>query len=226
MGLQQDVQGLETPALISLYVLDLNPIGEATVYRFYPGVDLAGNIISYQSLLYFPWPIKIEGMERSGVGAQNRPKLSISNKDGYVGNIFKGRMDLIGATVTRIRTADKYLDGEPTADPNAYVSDTYIINSKLGEGRKLATLELASPYDFNDQQLPARKMQGSMCPFLYKGTECGWVASNPSKWFDRFGSAVGSVDLDVCGKRLADCKLRFGTNVGLPYGGFPGVGRV
>lgn len=29
---------------------------------------------------------------------------------------------------------------------------------------------------------------------------------------------------DVCGKRLASCKLRFGANSELPFGGFPGVG--
>ena len=30
---------------------------------------------------------------------------------------------------------------------------------------------------------------------------------------------------DVCGKRLSSCEARFGTNVDLPFGSFPGVGQ-
>ena len=31
--------------------------------------------------------------------------------------------------------------------------------------------------------------------------------------------------VDVCGKRLSSCEVRFGDNVDLPFGGFPGVGQ-
>jgi phage-related protein len=29
---------------------------------------------------------------------------------------------------------------------------------------------------------------------------------------------------DVCGKRVDSCKLRFGQNAELPFGGYPGIG--
>ena len=44
--------------------------------------------------------------------------------------------------------------------------------------------------------------------------------------FDRKGKAVTDPAEDVCGKRIRDCKLRFGENGRLPTRAFPGVGRV
>ena len=52
-----------------------------------------------------------------------------------------------------------------------------------------------------------------------------WPGIDSSKWFDRNGDPVMSSTLDECGKRLSDCKLRFGANNELDYGGFPSLGR-
>ena len=36
--------------------------------------------------------------------------------------------------------------------------------------------------------------------------------------------SVSTLAEDVCGKRVASCKLRFGDNGELPFGSFPGAG--
>jgi lambda family phage minor tail protein L len=38
---------------------------------------------------------------------------------------------------------------------------------------------------------------------------------------DANDAATSDSTKDVCGKRLTSCKLRFGQNNPLPYGGFP-----
>src|SRR6185436_7754424 len=50
---------------------------------------------------------------------------------------------------------------------------------------------------------------------------------------DDFNDAVAALPLDdpwytqeKCGKRLSSCKLRFGENAELPFGGFPGAGLI
>lgn len=57
------------------------------------------------------------------------------------------------------------------------------------------------------------------------------VNNNPV-WNSGYFTAVepkvpgdGSDFVDVCGKRLSSCRLRFGDQADLPFGSFPGVGQ-
>lgn len=45
-----------------------------------------------------------------------------------------------------------------------------------------------------------------------------------TQWYDENDQPVYVSANDVCGKRLSSCKVRFGQNAELPYGGFPGIG--
>ncbi|MEI6358786.1 MAG: phage minor tail protein L [Synechococcus sp. ELA619] len=45
------------------------------------------------------------------------------------------------------------------------------------------------------------------------------------KYYDENDNEVFSAEEDKCGHRLSSCKLRFGANGQLPYGGFPGIGN-
>lgn len=47
----------------------------------------------------------------------------------------------------------------------------------------------------------------------------------PGKFFDENDNEVFTAAEDKCGHRLSSCKLRFGENAELPYGGFPGIGN-
>lgn len=56
--------------------------------------------------------------------------------------------------------------------------------------------------------------------------------SNDVVWSSNYSSNLepkvpgdGGSFVDVCGKRLSSCQVRFGTDVDLPFGSFPGVGQ-
>uniref|UniRef100_UPI0025B95B05 phage minor tail protein L n=1 Tax=Limnobacter sp. TaxID=2003368 RepID=UPI0025B95B05 len=126
------------------------------------------------------------------------------------------------ATVKRIRTLKRYLDGESTADPNArFPTEIWRINRKATETRDVVVFELASEFDLLGQKLPKRQIIANTCQWIYRSSECSYTGSN---FFDVNGNSVPSLSQDVCGKRLASCKLRFGENGTLPFGSFPGAG--
>ena len=130
--------------------------------------------------------------------------------------------DLTGATVKRIRTLKRYLDGESTADPNArFPTEIWRINRKAIETRDVVTFELASEFDLAGQKLPKRQIVANTCQWIYRSSECSYTGSN---YFDVDCNSVSTLARDVCGKRLASCKLRFGANGTLPFGSFPVAG--
>lgn len=223
--IQSDIQSLEPDARVQLYIIDLNPIGPAIVYRYYPGVDANYGVITYQGLPYNPWPISIEGIEKQGTGPQNRPTLTVSNVTKAISIAIAPYQDIVGAKITRITTLAKYLDNGSSPDPAAFHTEVYYIDRKRGENKTNVQFELSTPLDFLNKKLPGRVIIGSTCPWVYKSSECSWPGTDPAKYFNSNGDAVGSQSEDNCGHRLSDCKKRFGDYAELPFGGFPSAGR-
>ena len=109
----------------------------------------------------------------------------------------------------------------PTEDPNArFPDERWFIDRKASETRDAITFELASKFDLAGQKLPRRQIVANICQWKYKSPECGYAGTN---YFDVDGNPVNNVNNDVCGKRVASCKLRFG-NGDLPFGSFPAAG--
>ena len=161
--------------------------------------------------------------------------------------------DLGGAEVRRIRTLRKYLDASnfpvtsflttqggdqlitesqdnlitvagfaPSADPNArFPDERWFIDRKSSETRDSVTFELASKFDLAGQKIPKRQVIANICQWKYRSSECSYTGTN---YYDVNGNSVGTEAQDVCGKRVASCKLRFGENAELPFGSFPGAG--
>ena len=69
-------------------------------------------------------------------------------------------------------------------------------------------------------RLPKRQIV-EHCPWLYKGTQCGY---NGSKCFDVNDvelTGANKQDLDKCGHKYSSCLVRFsGKNELVPFGGF------
>jgi len=134
--------------------------------------------------------------------------------------------DLLGAKVTRKRTMQKYLDAvnfdagvNPNADPTAeFPDDIYYIERKTGESKTVVEFELSASFDVQGVRLPRRQIIQNICPWKYRGAECGYTGTN---YFNTSDVAVGTLAQDVCGKRVSSCEIRFGTSAELPYGGFP-----
>lgn len=225
---RQDVQNLATEALVELFVLDATSLG-GTVTRFHAGTNQLKVNVVFNGQTYSALPIEVTGFEYNGRGRLPRPLMKISNVDGVIGALVDTYDDLIGAALTRKRTFVKYLDPvnfttgvNPTADPTAvFPDDVYYVDRKSSHTKSVVELELASSFDIAGVMLPRRTIVGRVCLWVYRSSECSYVGGPVA---DANDDPTASAPLDVCGKRVDSCKLRFGDNGVLPFGGFPGVG--
>lgn len=224
-----DVQKLAPSAIIELYEIDATNVG-GTVYRFHSGKNELLNDIVWQGNTYSAFPIQTAGFEWNGKGQMPRPKVMVSNVLGTITALVLAYQDLIGCKFTRIRTIAKYLDavnfpgGNPEADPTAeFPRDIYFVDRRSNETNEMVEFELAASLDLAGVALPRRQIIQNYCPWKYRGAECGYTGTN---YFDTNDAPVGSLALDVCGKRLSSCRARFGQYAELPYGGFPAAGLL
>jgi len=218
-------------AIIELFELQLDATlhGASTIYYWHNGVNAAvtGNIV-FASNTYIRLPVEATGFDYSSSGSLPRPTLRVSNLFGDITTLLllvnaeTAGNDLGGATVRRIRTLKKFLDGEANADPNArFPTEIWYVDRKSNENRDLVEFELASKFDLVGVMLPQRQIIANVCQWQYRGAECGYTGSS---YFDINDDVVATQALDVCGKRVGSCKLRFGATSELPFGSFPGVG--
>lgn len=232
MTVETDTLQANVGEIVTLFKLDTTVIGGEQVFYFVEGAKVDGEIV-FQGQAYQPIDVEAEGFEWNGQGQAPQPSLRVSNVLNVLGAAILELNDLLGAEVTRLRTFAKYLDGQPTADPNQYFEpDVFRVEQKKEHNKFYILFALSSVIDQQGRYLPSRQVLRDVCThvyrrwdsvaeeFTYEKATCPYQGSS---YFNRQGSAVQS-NQDVCGKRLSDCKLRFdGEN--LPYRGFPGVAR-
>lgn len=230
MTIAADIAALSPTALVELFELDLTPFG-GDVVRFHGGKNsLVGNIV-FDGNTYSAYPIEANGFELNGRGKLPRPTLRVANVTGEITGLVLDYQDLLGAKLTRIRTLAKYLDAvnfpggvNATADPDQRLPDEiWYIDRKSQENKVVVEFELTASFDVVGVQLPRRQIIQNVCPWEYRGTECGYAGTD---YFNTADQPVALADLDKCGKRLTSCRLRFGQAAALPYGGFPAAGLV
>lgn len=212
---------------IDLFTLDISvllPLGsnDQSIYRFCNWTQTGGADVVYQGHTYTALPLESQGFESGGSQQLARPTLTLANVGLAITGLVNTYGDLVGATVSRIRTLTCYLDGEDRADPDAYFGpDIYVVEQRSREDKLVTTWQLAVPFDLEGQTLPARKLLREQCQWIYRdGIGCGYVGTS---YFDINDNPVNNAAQDVCGKRLSSCKLRFGAGTRLPFGGFPGL---
>ena len=227
----EELAKINPSAIIELFELRLDSAlhGSNDIYRWHAGTnaDVTGNIV-FGGQTYERIPVKADGFEYTNTGTLPRPTLTVSNLGSEITAILlvvnattKGN-DLGGAEVRRIRTLKKYLDGESAADPNVqFPQERWFIDRKASETRDAVSFELASKFDLAGQSIPKRQLVANVCQWKYRSSECSYAGTN---YFDVNGNSVTTEAEDVCGKRVASCKLRFGENNELPFGSFPGAG--
>lgn len=223
-----EIQKLEPSAIIELFEMDATAFG-GDLLRFHAGTNSLRQNLVWQGNTYTAFPIKASGFDMSGNGQLPRPKLQVANVTGAITLLVLTYDDLLGAKITRKRTLAKYLDAvnypggtNPMADAMAeFADDVFFVDRKVTETRDLVEFELAAAFDVAGVQLPRRQIIQNVCVWRYRGGECGYTGTS---YFDANDAAVGSAGLDVCGKRLASCKARFGQNNPLPFGSFPAAG--
>lgn len=224
MSIATQIQSLEPGALFVGYELDGTAIG-AGVLRFH--AHLQSGPVFWQGLEYAPYPVKAEGFALS-TDKPPQPKLTVANLDRLVTTLCAHFEDMVGARVTRRRTLVRFLDavnfpgGNVSADPGEHLPDeVWFVERKSAETVEAVEFELSSAMDFNGIRLPRRPIIANQCTFAYRGPDCGY-AGGPVAQAD--GTPTSDPLLDRCGKRLSDCKRRFGDNNPLNYGGFPACG--
>lgn len=226
--IETDIQKLESSSIIELFELDLTPYG-GELLRFHAGTNELRANVTWNGVVYTAFPVAASGFEFNGQGQAPRPKLVVSNVIGSITALVLQYDDLVGAKVTRRRTLTKYLDAvnftggvNPSADPTAeFPSDIFYVDRKANENNQFVEFELAPAMDVTGVMLPRRQIIQNVCPWKYRGAECGYTGT---AYFDTNDLSVPSAGQDICAKRLSSCKVRFGEFAELPYGGFPAAG--
>ena len=219
--LNSAIQTLEPGKLVTLYEIDGESIG-AGIYRFH--ADRTAGVITFGGLNYSPWPMEADGFEATGTGTAASPKLTMANVDGFITALCLSFRNMIGAKFIRRRTLSQFLDGQPEADyDEQFPQEIWRIEQLLGRDPTQATFELASDIDFRGQMIPARQIVANVCPWRYRGPECGY---NGGPVADINDNPTSDPTKDNCSRFTRGCKFRFGEYGELPFGGFPSAGLV
>lgn len=184
------------------------------------GEDVPPKSIFFQGKEYSCWPYQLTGTDLDGTGSAPTPTLEVANIDGTISSLCILLQNLFGAAVTEHITFEQYLDGGTDADPEMEFTQTWYISRKSNENQKSIAFELSSPADLTGQQLP-RRLIHSMCHWAlnggYRGPDCGYTGN---VFFTDKDEPTTDPSKDVCAGLCNSCKLRFGAENPLPFGGF------
>lgn len=249
MSLNADYQKLEPGDGVRLFEVDGTSFGAGEVLRFHSynlvhteaEITLAGGdenklpakSIWWQGEEYKAWPCQIEGIEASTSGSSAQPKLSVANLDSSITALCLAYDDLLQAKVTIHDTLAQYLDsknfagGNATADPTQEKLKVFYIDAKSSETNEVVEFTLSSPMDLQGLMIPTRQLH-SLCTWCIRnkyrtGDGCDY---DGTRYFDKNNNPVSDPSLDECNGTLTACKLRFGENNELSFGGFPGTSLI
>ncbi len=132
------------------------------------------------------------------------------------------------ATEYQFTGTDLEAGRNPTADPNEhFLDEIWFIERKVSETKEVVEFELTTAIDLNGEQLPGRQVIAGVCGWLirggYRGPFCGYTGPAVA---DANDVPTTDPSRDQCGGRVRSCKLRFGADKPLPYGGFPAAGLL
>ena len=189
-----DVQGTTVDSgVVSLFEITL--LHSGNTFYFCEGIgddlediqmrdkEVPSNIRTYKAI-----PMQIEGVEVSATGASARPTITIAN----VSSLLKDTVgvtdydEVVGATVVRRQTMQKYLYGE-SGDANPPIEMPtlkYRVDRVASENQLAVQFELAAVYDLEGVTIPRRVVVGKFCSWMYQGQAleqnggCVWRADS------------------------------------------------
>jgi lambda family phage minor tail protein L len=228
--IESAVQEFSPGNLVELYVVDLTVLGGG-VTRWANSAHTS-TAITFDGDIYTPIAIEAEGFEWNGRGAIPTPTIRLFPSDGIKAAML-AYGDLIGGKITRIKTFSRFLDGEPDANPEErFPDEIYFFEQKTQFNKNVVEWSLSSVLDQEGVMIPKVPFLKDICQLKYRrynGASFDYVASidggcpyNGASYYDVDGNAV-TIGLDKCGKRLSECKRRFGDYAVLPFMAFPGI---
>lgn len=182
--------------------------------------------IIWQGNQYSAYPCQIEGVEADSSGQPTEPNLSVSNVDGTISSLCLFFDDLVQAKVTIRQTLSHYLDadnfvgGNPDADATQEFVETYYIDSKIQEDNVTISWKLSNPADVSGQIIPARLITAS-CEWCLRGEYRGPDCNYQGPMYDINDQPTSDPSEDRCAGVLNSCKVRFGEDNELSFGGYP-----
>lgn len=182
---------------MELWTVDGTSIGLSTIYYFCNAISTNFKPIVFNGVSYTPFPIKVDGMAQDGKGSIPRPKLTVSNIQGFVSQLLLQNQQLNGAVVTRQRVFSRFIDAVNfqtplpmwvTPDPTAaYTPEPWVVNRKVIENNQVVQFELCSPIELQNIKLPRRSVIANVCTWKYRGPGCTYsgapVADSANRTF-------------------------------------------
>lgn len=220
------VTQIEQSAMLDLYEVDLSRFG-GNVYRFHDGMNGLLKPVIWQGNRYDPYPVQVTGLSMTAQGASARPKMTFANIDGLLTAINNDYDDALGAIVTRRQVMEQYLDavnfpdGNNQADPSREAVQKFVIEQRENSDPDFVTYVLALPTETDNAQIPARVIQADICPWRYRGQDCGYDGPPVA---DEKDQPTNEPTKDQCSHKYRGCKLRHSSV--LPFGGFLGSNKL
>lgn len=221
--------------IITLIEVDGSKFG-AQVYRFHgeniaftpeeilaatqPGGSLKPKTIMFHGNEYGARPFGISGINFNGNGKAGKVQLTLSNIDSQVSALIRSYNGMMQARVTIWITQKDLLDENGNVASGDFRKLVYFIERPNFVDNSIARFELTSPYDMDGIMIPARITQ-SVCYWAQRGwyrsgRGCGY---NGNRYFDKDNNQVSDPSQDVCAGTATACKLRFGDDQELDFGG-------
>lgn len=224
------VQEFSPGNLIELYVVDLTVLGGGITR--WANAAHSDTAITFDNDTYTPIAIEVEGFEWNGRGAIPTPTIRIFPSDGIKAAML-AYGDFIGGKLTRIKTFSRFLDGQPDANPEErFPDEIYFFEQKTAFNKNVVEWSLSSVLDQEGVIIPKVPFLKDICQQKYRrwnGTSFDYVSTadggcpyNGTSYYDVDGNVV-AMAADKCGKRLSECKRRFGDTAVLPFLAFPGI---
>ena len=227
--------------------------GVDAIYRFHAGTNEIQVSIVFDGKTYTAAPVEADGFTVTTKGALPRPTLRLANLDSAISaiiglyNPLRAKVKRIRTCKKFLDEinffGDQFIyqngdvavtqDGKilvfathDTNDPTArFPDETFYIDRIAVENRDVVEFELTSAIDISQLQLPQRRVV-EHCQWTYReATTCGYegVGYTADSVTGNSTTVAKNSATDICPKTLKACRLRFGSGVFLPYGGFPSV---
>ena len=225
--ISEEIQKLEPSALITLFELKLTTAinGVDQTFYYHAGTNSIKSNIIFGGITYAAAPVEVKGFDKVTKGTLPRPTFAVANADNAITNLML-LYNPLNAELKRIQTHKKFIDAvnfnPPTnesADPTAIAQtdDIWYIDRVAAETPESVTFDLTGKINLQNLRLPRRQIV-EHCPWLYRGTQCGYKGQ---KFFNTNDQPVSTEAEDRCGHKYSSCLLRFsGKNDLVPFGGF------
>lgn len=178
--------------------------------------------ITFRGEVYGARPFGISGINFTSNGKADKPQLILSNLDSQVSAMIRNFNGMMQAKVTIWITPAELMGKDGSIKDGASRRLVYYIERPSHYNRMMAKFDLTSPYDMDGIMIPPRITQ-SVCYWAQRGwyrsgKGCGY---NGSRMFDKDNNPVTDPSQDFCAGTVTACKLRFGADQQLDFGGAP-----